>query len=50
VHDDPGDRLLPAPDGDGHRQRRTGEFGVVMAVHRESDDPPRTHVQDRVEE
>ena len=41
---------LAAADRDGHRQRRVGQLGVVVLVQREPDDPPRTHVQDRVQE
>jgi hypothetical protein len=50
VHDDPGDRVLAAADRDGHRQCGVGQFSVVVGVHREPDQAPRAHVQDRVEE
>jgi len=45
VHDHAGDRVLPATDGDGHRQRGIGQLGVVVLGQREADDAPRAHVQ-----
>jgi hypothetical protein len=40
VHDHPGDRIFPAANRDGHRQRGVGELGVVMLVEGEADDAP----------
>jgi hypothetical protein len=47
VQDHPGDRVLAAPDRDGHRQRGVGQCGVVMLGQGEADDAPRAHVQHR---
>ena len=50
VHDHAGDRIFAAADGDGHRQCRVGQLGVVVLVHREADGPAGTHVQHRAQE
>lgn len=50
VEDHVGERLLAAADGNGHRQRVIGQLGVVVLAEGEPDDPPRAHVQYRVQE
>src|SRR3954447_6220102 len=49
MHDHPADGVLAAPDRDRHLQGRSGQVGVVMLTQTEPDDPPRAHVQHRVQ-
>jgi hypothetical protein len=49
VHDHLAQGGLASTDRDRHLQSRLGKVGVVVLAQAEPDDPPRSHVQDRVQ-
>jgi len=49
VEYDPRHRLCAAADRDRHLQRPTGQSGIMMVRHGEAENPPRPHIEHRVQ-